>query len=59
VKTINSLALAPRFITAPHSFLAQRNAELHYNRQQFIESAIREKIEKTRLITARSFSTGL
>jgi metal-responsive CopG/Arc/MetJ family transcriptional regulator len=24
--------------------------ELHYNRQQFIECAIREKIEKTQLI---------
>jgi len=28
--------------------------ELHYNRQQFIECAIREKIEKTQLIKARN-----
>jgi metal-responsive CopG/Arc/MetJ family transcriptional regulator len=39
--------------------IVREHAELHYNRQQFIESAIRKKIEKTRLITARSFSTGL
>jgi metal-responsive CopG/Arc/MetJ family transcriptional regulator len=27
--------------------IAREHAELHYNRQQFIESAVREKIEKT------------
>jgi metal-responsive CopG/Arc/MetJ family transcriptional regulator len=32
--------------------------ELHYNRQQFVECAIREKIEKTRLIMARNSNTS-
>ena len=30
--------------------IVMENPGLHYNRQQFIECAIREKIEKTRLI---------
>ena len=34
--------------------IAKEHPELHYNRQQFIESAIREKIEKTQLIKARN-----
>jgi metal-responsive CopG/Arc/MetJ family transcriptional regulator len=32
--------------------------ELHYNRQQFIECAIREKIEKTQLVRARNSNTS-
>jgi hypothetical protein len=31
---------------------------LHYNRQQFIESAIREKIEKTQLFKTRNSNTS-
>jgi metal-responsive CopG/Arc/MetJ family transcriptional regulator len=34
--------------------IAREHPELHYNRQQFIECAIREKIEKTQLIKARN-----
>ena len=34
--------------------IAKEHPELHYNRQQFIESAIREKIEKTQLVKARN-----
>ena len=34
--------------------IAKEHPGLHYNRQQFIESAIREKIEKTQLIKARN-----
>ena len=30
--------------------IAMQHPELHYNRQQFIECAIREKIEKMQLI---------
>ena len=30
--------------------IVRENPELHYNRQQFIECAIREKIEKTQII---------
>jgi metal-responsive CopG/Arc/MetJ family transcriptional regulator len=33
--------------------IVREHPELHYNRQQFIECAIREKIEKTQLIKAR------
>jgi hypothetical protein len=36
------------------SRIVREHAELHYNRQQFIESAVREKIEKTQLIKARN-----
>jgi metal-responsive CopG/Arc/MetJ family transcriptional regulator len=32
--------------------IVKKRPELHYNRQQFIECAVREKIEKTRLIRA-------
>jgi metal-responsive CopG/Arc/MetJ family transcriptional regulator len=38
--------------------LVREHPELHYNRQQFIESAIREKIEKTWRIKARKSSTS-
>jgi FAD synthase len=34
--------------------IVREHPELHYNRQQFIECAIREKIEKTQLIKARA-----
>jgi hypothetical protein len=34
--------------------IVREHPELHYNRQQFIECAIREKIEKTQLIRARN-----
>jgi len=34
--------------------IVREHPELHYNRQQFIESAIREKIEKTQLLEARN-----
>jgi metal-responsive CopG/Arc/MetJ family transcriptional regulator len=34
--------------------IVREHPELHYNRQQFIESAIREKIEKTQLLKARN-----
>ena len=34
--------------------IAREHPELHYNRQQFIESAIREKIEKNHLTKARN-----
>jgi hypothetical protein len=34
--------------------IVQEHAELHYNRQQFIECAIREKIEKIQLFKARN-----
>jgi hypothetical protein len=34
--------------------VVREHPELHYNRQQFIESALREKIEKTQLIKARN-----
>jgi hypothetical protein len=38
--------------------IARGHPELHYNRQQFIESAIREKTEKTQLIKARNYNTS-
>jgi metal-responsive CopG/Arc/MetJ family transcriptional regulator len=34
--------------------IVRERPELHYNRQQFIESAIREKIEKNQLFKARN-----
>ena len=34
--------------------IVKENSGLHYNRQQFIETAIREKIEKNQLIKART-----
>jgi metal-responsive CopG/Arc/MetJ family transcriptional regulator len=34
--------------------IARERPELHYNRQQFIECAIREKIQKTQLIRAKN-----
>jgi hypothetical protein len=34
--------------------IVRERPELHYNRQQFIECAIREKIEKAQLIKARN-----
>ena len=33
--------------------IAREHPELHHNRQQFIECAIRDKIEKTKLIKKR------
>jgi metal-responsive CopG/Arc/MetJ family transcriptional regulator len=33
--------------------IVREHVELHYNRQQFIECAIREKIEKTQLFAFR------
>jgi metal-responsive CopG/Arc/MetJ family transcriptional regulator len=38
--------------------IVREHPELHYNRQQFIECAIREKIEKTQLIKARNSNTS-
>ena len=38
--------------------IARERPELHYNRQQFIESAIREKIEKTQLVKARNLNAS-
>ena len=38
--------------------LARERPELHYNRQQFIECALREKIEKNQLIKARNSDTS-
>jgi hypothetical protein len=37
--------------------ITSEHLELHYNRQQFIECAIREKIEKTQLIKTRNSNT--
>jgi len=34
--------------------IVRERRELHYNRQQFAECAIREKSEKTQLIKARN-----
>ena len=34
--------------------IVKENPGLHYNRQQFIETAIREKIEKNQLIKTRN-----
>ena len=38
--------------------IAKEHPELHYNRQQFIESAIREKIEKTQLFKEKKSNTN-
>jgi metal-responsive CopG/Arc/MetJ family transcriptional regulator len=38
--------------------IVRENPELHYNRQQFIECAIRGKIEKNQLIKARNSKTS-
>jgi metal-responsive CopG/Arc/MetJ family transcriptional regulator len=38
---------------------AAEQPELYYNRQQFIESAIREKIERMRPVGARVLTLGL
>jgi hypothetical protein len=38
--------------------IVREHPELHYNRQQFIECAIREKIEKTQLLKARNSNTS-
>ncbi len=37
--------------------IAREHPELHYNRQQFIECAIREKIEKTHIIATGNSNT--
>jgi hypothetical protein len=39
--------------------IAAEHPELHYNRQQFIENAIREKIERMRPVGARVPTQGL
>jgi len=38
--------------------IVRERPELHYNRQQFIETAVREKIEKNQLINARNFEAS-
>jgi len=38
--------------------IVRERPELHYNRQQFIESAIREKIEKNQLVKARNATSS-
>ena len=40
----------PKVMITEADRIVREHPELHYNRQQFIESAIREKIEKTRII---------
>jgi len=37
--------------------IAREHPELSYNRQQFVENAIREKIEKTQLVQAGNSNT--
>ena len=38
--------------------IVREHPELHYDRQQFIECAVREKIEKTQLLKARNSNTS-
>ena len=51
-------------IRIPHAMIkeidniVQKHPELHYNRQQFIECAIREKIEKYQLTKANNFNSS-
>jgi hypothetical protein len=38
--------------------IVREHPELHYNRQQFVECAIRDKIEKYQLIKATNFNSS-
>jgi len=54
VETLNfTLAIATVI-----AIIVREHPELHYNRQQFIECAIRDKIEKTQQIKARNSNTS-